>query len=119
MLRVALQERELLCRVFPDLGWKRTVGAPESPGGTMGHIAPLKGPGISGLIVGDSAFYKLIQPPGFKIGLNPGIDRLGLMVIEPSIEFLDLLRRQRLNGAFDFLYGVQAHQPSLYEPGVV
>jgi hypothetical protein len=41
----------------------------------------------------------------FKIGLDAGIERVRVLV-EPYVQFFQLLRRQRADGAFDFLDGV-------------
>ena len=39
----------------------------------------------------------------YRTRLPPHVDRLRMTLVKPLIQFIDLLRRQRVNSALDFL----------------
>jgi hypothetical protein len=55
--------------------------------------------------VAQSSLDGVIETARFKVGLDAGIERVRVLV-EPYVQFFQLLRRQRADGAFDFLDGV-------------
>jgi hypothetical protein len=59
------------------------------------------------LFVVQSAMNGCVEAARRKVGLNPGINGLGVMLIKPRIQLLQLLRRERIDCAFDLLDGFQ------------
>jgi hypothetical protein len=56
-------------------------------------------------VVAQGSLNGVVETASRKIGLNAGIEPVWVL-IEPYIQFFQLLRRQRADGAFDFLDGV-------------
>ena len=56
-------------------------------------------------MVGQSAIDSVVDTPGIKVGLKLRVDRLGVVLVEPQIQFFSLLRCKCVYGAFDVLYG--------------
>ncbi len=59
---------------------------------------------VSGFVVGQSAIYTCVDASGVKIGFKLGVDLLWVGLVKPPIQSVNLLRRKRIYGAFDFLY---------------
>ncbi len=58
------------------------------------------------LFVVQGALDGRVEPSGRKIGLDTSVDRRRAVLVKPSVQFLDFARRERSDGAFDFLDGV-------------
>jgi len=56
-------------------------------------------------MVGQSAIDSVVDSPGIEVGFKLRVDRLGVVLVEPQIQFFSLLRSERVYGAFDVLYG--------------
>lgn len=65
----------------------------------------LQRPCSSGFMVGQGAIDSVVDAPGIEIGLKLGVDRLGVVLVEPQIQLFSLLRCQRIYCAFDVLDG--------------
>jgi hypothetical protein len=57
---------------------------------------------VSGFMIGQSAMNTIIDASGLKIGLKLRVDRRRMSLIKPPVQFIYLLRRERVYGAFDF-----------------
>jgi hypothetical protein len=58
-----------------------------------------------------SAMDGFVETARRKIGLNASVDGLRTILVKPGVQFFQLLRRERSDGALDFLHGVQTHEP--------
>ncbi len=52
-----------------------------------------------------------------EVGLHTHIDWLRMRLVKPGVQFLQLFRRQRINGAFNALDCCQAHRVSTFQRG--
>jgi hypothetical protein len=50
-----------------------------------------------------------VETPRFKVGLNLGIDEVRMMAVKPQVQFVQLLRRERIDGAFNLLDSGYTH----------
>ena len=48
----------------------------------------------------------VVNAPGVKIGLKLRVDRLRMTLVKPYVELFDLLRRERVYRALNFLYRI-------------
>jgi hypothetical protein len=47
-----------------------------------------------------------VEAPGGKIGLDASVDRRRAVLLQPRVQFLDFVRRERSDGAFNLFDGV-------------
>jgi hypothetical protein len=50
-----------------------------------------------------------VETPRFKVGLNLGIDEVRVIAVKPQVQFVQLLRRERIDGAFNLLDSGYTH----------
>jgi hypothetical protein len=55
-------------------------------------------------VIGQGSIDTVVYASGLKIGSKLRINRLRMTPVKPLIQFINLLLRQRVYGAFDFLY---------------
>lgn len=102
VLRIVFQQRNCLSAVCV-VGGQSMVILPEIRV-RDGSLYALERLCVSGLVVGQSAIYTCVDASGVKIGFKLGVDLLWVALVKPPIQSVNLLRRQRIYGAFDFLY---------------
>jgi hypothetical protein len=81
---------------------------PKIGGGVMLHRA-LERLRPAVLFVVQGAPDGRIEASGGKIRLDARVDRRRAVLLKPYVQFLYFARRERSDGTFDFLDGVQAH----------
>jgi hypothetical protein len=59
---------------------------------------------FSGFVVGHGAIDAVVNAPRVEVSLKLHVDGLGMAPVKPQIQFLPLLRRERVYCAFDLLY---------------
>jgi len=102
---LAFSKANLLVGAAADLLRKRGVCLPEIRSGAM-HLLKRLNPTV--LFVVQSAANRLVQTARRKVGLYPSIDGLRVALVKPGVQLIQLLRRQRIDCTFDFLYRIQA-----------
>jgi len=108
MLRVRLQKRELLIRESLDLGRERLILLPETLRGGMPH-GGLERPDPAAPFVVQSLLDGVVEAARREIGLNPSVDWLGMVRVEPGVQTIQLIRAEGGDGALDLFDGAQAH----------
>jgi hypothetical protein len=101
MLRIALQQRKLLIRPAANLPRERAVFLPIICISAVLHPA-LKRLDSTVLFVVQGSLDRFVETARRKIGLDTSIDGVGVLV-KPHAQFLQFLRRERADSAFDFL----------------
>lgn len=64
---------------------------------------------VSGFVVGQCAIDAVVNTSGVEIGFKLRVDRLRVALVKPHVQLFNLPRRQRVYGAFNFLYRVCSH----------
>src|ERR1700690_2255640 len=96
---------------------ERMILLPETGSGAMQHCV-LEGLRPAVLLVVQSALNGRVKASGQKIGLKARVDWRRIVLIKPRIQLLDFTRRERADGAFNLLDGVQAHGTNLILPAL-
>jgi hypothetical protein len=55
-------------------------------------------------VIGQRSIDTVVDASSLEIGFKLRINRLRITLVKPPIQFINLLLRQRVYGAFDFLY---------------
>jgi hypothetical protein len=114
ILRVGFEQRKLFVGTDAHVRRERPVFPPKARGRAMLH-APLKRLNTTVLFVIQSVGNGVVETACRKVGLKAGIDGLGVVLIQPSIQFRQLRRRQSFDGTFDILHRGYVHEcPSIY-----
>jgi len=108
MLRVCFQQRKLFVGTGADFLREGMVLLPKIGGGAMLHWG-LERLCAAVLLVVQGALDGHVEASGRKIGLDASVDRRRAVLLKPCVQFLNFARRERSDGAFDFLDGVKAH----------
>src|SRR5580693_3114513 len=110
MLRIALQQRELLVSAISYLKGKRMVGPPKTLRGAVFHYLQRTDPSV--LLIVQRVLHGPVQPARRQVGLDPPVERpFPRIRIEPQPQFFQLLLRQRPNRALNLLDLLSAHIP--------
>jgi hypothetical protein len=100
MLRIGFQKQKLFVGPLADLLRERPVSLPEVCTSAMLHPS-LKRLETIVFFIAQGSLDGVVETARRKIGLDAGIERV--LLVEPHIQFFQLLRRQGADGAFDFL----------------
>ncbi len=65
------------------------------------------------IVVGSGATYAVVDAASFEIGFNLRVDSLRMVPVQPVVQFIYLLGRKRVYGAFDLLNRAQNAYTSL------
>ncbi len=82
-------------------------GLPEIRSGLVLHWE-LERSNATVLFMFRSVINRFIEPSSRKIGLNTSINRLGVVLVKPCVQFLDLSWAESLYRLFNFLNGYGA-----------
>jgi len=58
---------------------------------------------VSSFAVSQGAIDTVVDASGFEVGLQLGVDRLRMVLVKPLAQFFELLGRERVYRAFNFL----------------
>jgi len=105
MLPVGLQQGELFVRASPNLLRKRGILPPKGRRGAMLH-GELERPGATIRFVIQSLPNGCVEAAGGEIVCKTSIDGLRVVPVKPRVQFVQLFRREGVDGALDILYGV-------------
>jgi len=67
--------------------------------------APLKRLNPTVFFIIESAMNRFIKAAGCNVRLDTLIDKRRMALVKPQVQFVQLLRRERIYGAFNFLDG--------------
>src|SRR5271165_4758088 len=110
MLRVIVQQRELLVGPRADICRQGAVIIPEIRVRSM-YRHTLEELCVAGFMIGQSAINTIVDASGLKIGFELRVDQLRMALVKPPVQFIQLLRRERVCGAFDFLNRIHGLSP--------